>query len=80
MKALVFYWWLLNGTVIPTGEQHEGQKLYHVLVDKNTAIENAYKGEILNYIKTGTFVYDDFYEWPDDEEPIVEEVFYTNNK
>jgi hypothetical protein len=78
MIKLTFIWWLLTGTVTPTGEQHEGHKLYHVLVDKNTAIENAYKGEILNYIKTGTFVYDDFYEW-EDEDQIIEETFYTKN-
>jgi hypothetical protein len=78
MKAFIFYWWLLNGTIVPTGEQHEGHKLYHVVVDNNTAIENAYKGEILNYIKTGTFVYNDFYEW-EDEDQIIEETFYTKN-
>lgn len=79
MINIVFYWMLLTKTITPAGE-NDGHKMYTIWYKDGKVIDYAYKGEVLNYIKTGTFEYDDFYEWPDDEEPIVEEVFYSNNK
>ena len=72
-------WLLLTGVVTPAG-QHEGHQMYTIWFNEtNQVIDYAYKGEVYNYIKTGKFEYDDFYEFPDDEEPIIEETFYTNN-
>ena len=34
--------------------------MYYILVDNSTAIEYAYKGEVLNWIRTGEFQYNDF--------------------
>ena len=79
MINIVFYWMLLTKTITPAGE-NDGHKMYTIWYKDGKVIDYAYKGEVLNYIKTGTFEYDDFYEWPDDEEPIAEEVFYSNNK
>ena len=78
MINIVFYWMLLTRTVTPAGE-NDGRKMYTIWCKDGKVIDLAYKGEVLNYIKTKEFEYNDFYEWPDDEEPIVEEVFYTNN-
>ena len=77
MSKLVFIWFLMNGTVTPAGE-HEGHKMYTVWFKDGKVADYAYKGEVMNYIETGTFEYDDFLEMPD-ETPIDEEVFYTNN-
>ena len=78
MSKLVFVWWLLNGTITPAGE-HEGHKMYTVWFNKtNQVIDYAYKAEVMNYIKTGVFEYDDFLEMPD-KTPIDEEIFYSNN-
>ena len=79
MLTLKFMWLLLTGVVTPAGE-HEGHQMYTIWYEDGKVIDYAYKGEVYNYIKTGTFEYDDFLEFPDDEEPIVEEAFYTNNK
>ena len=77
MSKLVFVWWLLNGTVTPAGN-NDNHKLYTVWFKDGKVADYAYKGEVMNYIKTGKFEYDDFLEMPD-ETPIDEEVFYTNN-
>ncbi len=78
MSKLVFIWWLLNGTITPAGE-HEGHKMYTVWFNEtNQVIDYAYKAEVMNYIKTGVFEYDDFLEMPD-KTPIDEEIFYSNN-
>ena len=79
MINIVFYWMLLTKTITPAGE-HEGHQMYTIWYKDGKVIDYAYKGEVLNYIKTGKFEYNDFLEWPDDEEPIAEEVFYSNNK
>lgn len=78
MSKVIFIWWLLNGTVTPAGE-HEGHKMYTVWFNEtNQVIDYAYKAEVINYIKTGVFEYDDFLEMPD-KTPIDEEIFYSNN-
>ena len=76
MSKLIFVWFLMNGTITPAGE-HEDHKMYTIWFKDGKVIDYAYKGEVINYIKTGTFEYDDFLEMPDTS--IDEEVFYTNN-
>lgn len=75
MLKIKFIWLLLTGTVVPTGEQHEGHKLYHI-IQEDGVIENAYKGEILNYIYTGEFEYNEAFEFTAE---LDEEVFYSKN-
>jgi len=76
MSKLVFVWWLLNGTITPAGND-DNHKLYTVWFKDGKVADYAYKGEVMNYIKTGVFEYNDFLEMP--ETQIAEEVFYTNN-
>ena len=77
MSKIIFIWWLLNGTITPAGT-HEDHKLYTVWFPDGKVADYAYKGEVMNYIKTGVFEYNDFLEMPDDT-PIDEETFYSNN-
>ena len=60
MSTIIFYIYILIGTIVPT-EQHEGHQMYNIIEDDGV-IENAYKGEIINYIETGKFEYNDFLE------------------
>lgn len=79
MSKLVFIWWLLNGTVTPAGE-HEGHKLYTLWFnEENKVADHMYKGEVMNYIKTGKLVYDEALEFESLKEDLDEEVFYTSN-
>lgn len=59
MSYLIFYIYLLIGTVVPMNETNDGRELYYIKED-NTVIEYVYKEEILEYIETGTFEYNDF--------------------
>ena len=75
MSKLVFIWFLMNGTITPAGE-HEGHKMYTVWFKDGKVIDYAYKGEVINYIETGEFIYDEDLEYG---EQLDEEVFYTKN-
>jgi hypothetical protein len=75
MSKIVFMWWLLNGTITPAGE-HEDHKLYTVWFSDGKVADYAYKGEVMNYIKTGKFEYDESLEFGHE---IDEEVFYSKN-
>ena len=71
-------WLLLTGVVVPAGE-HEGHQMYTIwFQEKNQVIDYAYKGEVYNYIKTGTFEYDEDYEYTQEKE-IDEVTFYGKN-
>lgn len=58
MKTIVFYWMMLKGSIIPQGE-HEGRKMYALKFPDGKVVDYAYKEEILNYIETKTFNYDE---------------------
>jgi hypothetical protein len=58
MKTIIFYWMMLTGSVKPQ-EPVDGRKSYSLELKDSTVVEHAYKGEILNYLKTGTFVYNE---------------------
>jgi hypothetical protein len=49
---------MLTGVVSSAGDM-DGVPLYNI-VEEDGAIENAYKEEVLQYIETGTFLYNDF--------------------
>lgn len=57
MSKFVFLWYLITGTITPT-DVHEDRQLYTIKKDE-LYIEYAYKEEILNWIKTDEFVYDE---------------------
>ena len=60
MAYLIFYFYLFIGTVVPMNEINDGRELYYINTENDTVIEYAYKEEVLEYINTGTFEYNDF--------------------
>lgn len=78
MCKVVFIWMLLTKTITPAGE-HEGHKLYTMWFKDGKVADHMYKGEVMNYIKTGELVYDEALEFESLKEDLDEEVFYTNN-
>ena len=62
MSTLTFYFWLLVGTITPTGN-HEGYNTYSLKLNNNEVVEYAYKNEIINYIETDHFEYDETLEF-----------------
>lgn len=77
MKTIIFYWWLVTGTLTPS-DKHEDHQMYNLWFKDGKVAENMYKGEVLHYIATGNLEYNDFYEFPDKEEE-SEEAFYSRN-
>jgi hypothetical protein len=59
MKTIIFFIHIMVGNIQPNGD-HEGRQMYSFKTKKGETIETAYKGEILNYLSTGVFMYDEF--------------------
>ena len=57
MIKLLFFWYTLTGVVTPL-EEVDGRMTY-TIKDDDSYIEYAYKGEVLQWIDSGTFVYDE---------------------
>lgn len=57
MTEIVFLCYLILGTVQPT-DTVDGRQTYTVCID-DVSIEHAYKGEILNWIDSGKFIYNE---------------------
>ena len=55
MSTIIFVWYLITGT-IHSVDNVDGRTIYD-MPSKN--IEYAYKEEIIQYIETGTFKYDE---------------------
>jgi hypothetical protein len=55
IAKLVFTWYLLTGVVVPT-DNVDGRTIYTMSKAK---IEYAYKEELVEYIETGTFEYNE---------------------
>lgn len=55
VAKLVFTWYLLTGVVVPNGDV-DGRTIYTMPKAK---IEYAYKEELVEYIETGTFEYNE---------------------
>lgn len=58
MAKLIFIWYLLTGTV-EYQQTMDGHKQYALFFEDGKVIDYAYKGEILEYIETGTFEYNE---------------------
>jgi hypothetical protein len=58
MKEIIFIALLKMGFIIPMGEKNDDRSLYTVNI-KGKTYEHAYKEEIINWIKTGDFYYDE---------------------
>ena len=58
MTKLIFIWYLVTGTV-QYQQTMDGHKQYALFFKDGKVVDYAYKAEILEYIKTGTFEYDE---------------------
>ncbi len=58
MIELIFYLMMLNGNVVPMNETNDERQLYVLCVDE--CHEYVYKEEIIEFIETSTFEYNDF--------------------
>lgn len=58
MTKLIFIWYLVTGTV-QYQQTMDGHKQYALFFKDGKVIDYAYKGEILEYIETGTFEYNE---------------------
>jgi hypothetical protein len=72
MLKIIFTWMLGTGLVQPMEEQNDGRDLYVLYVlDHNTtevfAYEHAYEEEILEYIDSGDFEYNEDIRYIDGE-------------
>ena len=83
MLKIIFTWMLGTGLVQPMEEQNDGRDLYVLYVlDHNTtevfAYEHAYEEEILEYIDSGDFEYNEDIRYIDGE--FVSSSDLTKNK
>ena len=58
MTELIFIWYILTGTV-EYQQTMDGHKQYALFFKDGKVIDYAYKSEILEYIETGTFEYNE---------------------
>jgi hypothetical protein len=49
---------MATGVVVPQSDV-DGRDTYAIFFENNTVIDYAYTGEVLNWIRTGEFVYDE---------------------
>lgn len=70
MKTILFVWYIINGTLIPQ-KNVDGRQTYRIKFSERTEVTSggecvyemevdyAYKGEIYEWIETGTFEYNE---------------------
>ncbi len=70
MKTILFVWYIINGTLIPQ-KNVDGRQTYRINFSERTEVTSggecfyemevdyAYKGEIYEWIETGTFEYNE---------------------
>lgn len=54
---IIFIWYLATGVVRPT-DHVDGRQIF-TIKQKNFIVEYAYRGEILQWIDSGSFVYNE---------------------
>jgi hypothetical protein len=57
MIKLTFIWYLITGVITPT-DNVDGRPVY-TIKQGDFVIEYAYRGEILNWIESDKFIYDE---------------------
>ena len=57
MRLFIFLWYLITGVITPT-EDVDGRQTY-TIKQNNYIVEYAYREEILHWIDSGDFVYDE---------------------
>lgn len=67
MKTLIYIMFSIlvdAEVIIPMNEENDGRALYSINPKGGYVIDHAYKGEILNWIQTGKFEYNE--DFPDE--------------
>jgi hypothetical protein len=57
MTKIIFIWYLITGVVRPA-DNVDGRQTY-TIKQKDFTVEYAYRGEILNWIESDKFIYDE---------------------
>lgn len=65
---IVFKLMLEAGVVVPMNETNDGRELYSIFPKEQVVFNHCYKGEVLNWIVTGEYSYNE--EFPDT--PVIE--------
>jgi hypothetical protein len=58
IAQIIFIWYLITGTVVYQ-QDVEGRNTYALFFPDGKVVDYAYKAEIIEYIETGTFEYDE---------------------
>ena len=58
MSTLIFLWYLITGTIVYQQEM-DGRNQYALFFPDGKVVDYAYKEEILEYIDSGTFEYNE---------------------
>ena len=59
MYSILFYFYIILGRVTPMFEPVDGRETYVLHFSDGTVVEYAYKEEIVEYLQTGTFEYEE---------------------
>lgn len=57
LSYILFYWYILTGTVLP--QDNTGRDTYILKLDNGQVIEHAYQEEVIAWINTGSFKYNE---------------------
>ena len=58
MNEIIFLWYLITGTIVYQQEM-DGRNQYALFFPDGKVVDYAYKEEILEYIDSGTFEYNE---------------------
>jgi hypothetical protein len=58
MTKIIFIWYLVSGTIVPQ-DKVDDRQTYALFFEDGKVVDFAFKSEILEYIETGTFEYDE---------------------
>lgn len=57
LSYILFYWYILIGTVLP--QDNTGRDTYILKLNNGKVIEHAYQEEVIAWINTGSFKYNE---------------------
>jgi hypothetical protein len=57
MNQVIFIWYVVTGVITPT-DNVDGRATY-TIKQKDFIVEYAYRGEVLNWIESDKFIYDE---------------------
>lgn len=59
LLKLIMGWFIITNVVEPMNEKNDDRAMFTIHVSDAHVIDHAYKEEVLNWIKTGDFVYEE---------------------